>query len=151
MDHCSAQALGKLVARATSPPLRNFFGGFKNADAPLVLCKISGSMVSHCLPQAYAKRDARPNEPPALDFFEGLKKTDALKNFTKHGWSLLRGARDRTSPLWNCSTRKNADPHVLWKMLGNMVDHCPPQAYAKRRASPNEPSALEFFSRPQKC
>ena len=51
--------------------------GFKNADAPRVLCKISGSMVRHCLPQAYAKRGARPNELPALELLAGLKNTGA--------------------------------------------------------------------------
>ena len=77
LDHCSPQAFVKLVARPNEPPAWEFFGGFKNAGAPRVLCKISGSMVSHCPPQAYAKRGARPNEPPALEFFGGLKNTDA--------------------------------------------------------------------------
>ena len=49
--------------------------------------------------------------------------------------TMARPRTERTSPpLWNFSGGgKNADgPHVLWKMSGSMVDHCPPQAYAKR-------------------
>ena len=64
--------------------------------------------------------------------------------------TMARPRTERTSPpLWNFSGGgKNADgPHVLWKMSGSMVDHCPPQAYAKRGASPNEPPALKFVWR----
>ena len=68
---------GQAGGETERAPRLIIFRGFKNAGAPRVLCKISGSMVSHCLPQAYAKRGARPNEPPALEFFGGLKNTDA--------------------------------------------------------------------------
>ena len=69
--------IGQAAAETERAPCLDFLGDLKNADAPRVLCKISGSMVSHCLPQAYAKRGARPNKPPTLDFFGSLKNTYA--------------------------------------------------------------------------
>ena len=44
--------------------------------------------------------------------------------------------------------RQRADGARVFRVSSKpLVDHCPPRAYAKRGARPNEPPALEFFWR----
>ena len=79
--------------------------------------------------------------PPLWNFLEASKILTPRACFEKfrEAWLIIAprgpvqsGAR---APLWNFSGgRKNPGPHVLWKMSGSMVDHCPPRAYAKRGA-----------------
>ena len=132
----------------TSPRAFENFGEYGGPLPPASLCKAVGE----------------PERAPRFGIFleasKMLTPRACFGKFREAWWTIAprgpmqSGGRDRTSPpLWNFfGTRKNADaPHVLWKMSGSMVNHCPPRAYAKRGARLNETRALEFFDKPPEC
>ena len=158
VDHCSSRPCAKR-ARETKRARR--FGIFLEDGKMLTLraCvakfwKAWWTIAPRKLMQS-GWRDR--TSPPLWNFLRSSKMLTPRACFAKFReawWTIAprgpmqSGGRDRTSPpLWNFfGSLKNADAsRALWKISGSMVDHCPPRAYAKRGARPNEPPALEFF------
>ena len=146
----------------TSPPLWNFLEASKILTPRACFEKFREAWL---IIAPRGPMQSGPRDRTSPEFPGGRKNADVTARTCfgkcREAWwtiaprkPMQSGGRARTSPpLWNFfGGLKNADaPRALWKISVSMVDHCSPQAYAKRGARPTEPPALEFFQMPQKC